>query len=81
MPDSSDQTIRRLQQENKKLKKTLEQKSEELDLERGLWKTRHDINIPVDADRAALLHRLETLYRRIKVRDHSSRKPGISHLI
>ena len=68
MPDSSDQTIRRLQQENKKLKKTLGQKgkelgqkSEELDLERGLWKTRHDINIPVDAGRAALLHRLETL--------------------
>ena len=61
MPDSSDQTIRRLQQENKKLKKTLEQKGKELDLERGLWKTRHDINIPVDAGRAALLHRLETL--------------------
>ena len=47
LPDSSDQTIRRLQQENKKLKKTLgqkgkelEQKNEELDLERGLWKTR-----------------------------------------
>ena len=75
MPDSSDQTIRRLQQENKKLKKTLEQKGKELeqkgkeleqkgkelDLERGLWKTRQDINIPVDAGRAALLHRLETL--------------------
>ena len=61
MPDSSDQTIRRLQQENKKLKKTLEQKGKELDLERGLWKTRHDIDIPVDAGRAALLHRLETL--------------------
>ena len=61
MPDSSDQTIRRLQQENKKLKKTLEQKGKELDLERGLWKTRHGINIPVDAGRAALLHRLETL--------------------
>ncbi len=56
MPDSSDQTIRRLQQEIKKLKKTLgqkgkelEQKNEELDLERGLWKTRHGINIPVNA--------------------------------
>ncbi len=68
MPDSSDQTIRQLQQEIKKLKKTLgqkdeelEQKDEELDLERGLWKTRHGINIPVDAGRAALLHRLETL--------------------
>ena len=61
MPDSADQTIRQLQQEIKKLKKTLEQKNEELDLERGLWKTRQDINIPVDADRAALLHRLETL--------------------
>ena len=60
--------IRQLQQEIKKLKKTLgqkgkelEQKNEELDLERGLWKTRRDINIPVDAGRAALLHRLETL--------------------
>ena len=68
MPDSSDQTIRQLQQEIKKLKKTLgqkgkelEQKGKELDLERGLWKTRHDIDIPVDAGRAALLHRLETL--------------------
>ena len=61
MPDSSDQTIRQLQQEIKKLKKTLGQKDEELDLERGLWKTRHGINIPVDAGRAALLHRLETL--------------------
>ena len=61
MPDSSDQTIRQLQQEIKKLKKTLEQKGKELDLERGLWKARHDINIPVDAGRAALLHRLETL--------------------
>ena len=40
MPDSSDQTIRQLQQEIKKLKKTLGQKDEELDLERGLWKTR-----------------------------------------
>ena len=61
MPDSSDQTIRRMQPENKKLKKTLGQKgkelgqkSEELDLERGLWKTRHDINIPVDAGRAEM---------------------------
>ena len=53
MPDSSDQTIRRLQQEIKKLKKTLGQKDEELDLERSLWKTRHGINIPVDAGRAA----------------------------
>ena len=61
MPDSSDQTIRQLQQEIKKLKKTLGQKDEELDLERCLWKTRQDINIPVDAGRAALLHRLETL--------------------
>ena len=61
MPDSSDQTIRQLQQEIKKLKKTLGQKGKELDLERGLWKTRHDIDIPVDAGRAALLHRLETL--------------------
>ena len=41
MPDSSDQTIRRLQQENKELK-TLEQKGKDLDLERGLWKTRQD---------------------------------------
>ena len=68
MPDSSDQIIRQLQQEIKKLKKTLgqkdeelEQKDEELDLERGLWKTRHGINIPVDAGRTALLHGLETL--------------------
>ena len=45
--------------------KELEQKGKELDLERGLWKTRHDIDIPVDAGRAALLHKLETLHRRI----------------
>ena len=36
MPDSHDQIIYKLQQENKKLKKTLKQKDEELNLERRL---------------------------------------------
>ena len=36
MPDSPDQIIYKLQQKNKKLKKTLKQKGEELNLERHL---------------------------------------------
>ena len=47
MPDSPDQIIRKLQQENKNLKKILkqkdkklEQKDEELNLERLLWNSR-----------------------------------------
>ena len=40
MPDSPDQIIRKLQQENNKLKKTLKQKGKELNLERQLWNSR-----------------------------------------
>ena len=40
MPDSPDQIIRKLQQENNKIKKTLKQKDKELSLERRLWSSR-----------------------------------------
>ncbi len=40
MQNLPDQTIRKLQQEIKKLKKILKQKDEELNLERLLWKSR-----------------------------------------
>ena len=63
MPDSPDQIIRKLQQENKNLKKILkqkdeklEQKDEELNLERRLWNSREtgwDSGASVD------LHRIE----------------------
>ena len=56
MPDSHDQIIYKLQQENKKLKKTLKQKDEELNLERRLWNSREagwDSGASVD------LHRIE----------------------
>ena len=65
MPDSPDQIIRKLQQENKNLKKILkqkdekpEQKGEELNLERRLWNSREagwDSGASVD------LHRIEVL--------------------
>ena len=56
MPDSPDQIIRKLQQENKNLKKILKQKDEELNLERRLWNSREagwDSGASVD------LHRIE----------------------
>ena len=56
MPDSPDQITYKLQQENKKLKKTLKQKDEELNLERRLWNSREagwDSGASVD------LHRIE----------------------
>ncbi len=65
MPDSPDQIIYRLEQENKNLKKILnqkdkklEQKDEELSLERSLWK-RRDGALSKDADKSAMLHRIE----------------------
>ncbi len=72
MPDSPDQMIYTLQQENKNLKKILKEKEkklqqkgrelqqtvERLDLERSLWKSR---NGDWDASKGAVLHRLEVL--------------------
>ena len=72
MPDSPDQIIRKLEQENKSLKKILnqkdkkleqkdkklEQKDGELNLERGLWKSRDDGWNP---GKGPALHRLEVL--------------------
>ena len=56
MPDSHDQIIYKLQQENKKLKKTLKQKDEELNLERRLWNSRES---GWDSGAGADLHRIE----------------------
>ena len=56
MPDSSDQIIYKLQQENKKLKKTLKQKDEELNLERRLWNSRE---AGWDSGASVGLHRIE----------------------
>ena len=63
MPDSPDQIIRKLQQENKNLKKILkqkekklEQKDEELNLERQLWNNRET---GWDPSTSTDLHRIE----------------------
>ena len=56
MPDSPDQIIYKLQQENKKLKKTLKQKDEELSLERLLWNSRE---ADWDSGASVDLHRIE----------------------
>ena len=63
MPDSPDQIIRKLQQENKNLKKILkqkdkklEQKDEELNLERRLWSSKE---AGWDSGADANLHRIE----------------------
>ena len=56
MQDSSDQTICKLQQENKKLKETLAQKGGELNLERRLWNGRES---SWDSGVGADLHRIE----------------------
>ena len=37
------------------------QLEESVSEERNLWRSRHDLNMPVNADRASLLHRIETL--------------------
>ena len=72
MPDSPDQMIYTLQQENKSLKKILKEKEkklqqkgrelqqtvERLDLERSLWKSRDG---SWDAGKWSALHRLEVL--------------------
>ena len=72
MPDSPDQMIYTLQQENKNLKKILKKKEKKLqqkgrglqqtvgklDLERSLWKSRDG---DWDASKGAVLHRLEVL--------------------
>ena len=65
MPDSPDQIIRKLQQENKNLKKILkqkdkklEQKDEELNLERQLWNSREsgwDPSTSTDLHRIAVV--------------------------
>ena len=63
MPDSPDQFIRKLQQENKNLKKILkqkdkklEQKDEELNLEHLLWNSRE---ADWDSGASVDLHRIE----------------------
>ena len=56
MPDSPDQIICKLQQENKKLKKTLKQKDEELNRERQLWNNRET---GWDPSTSTGLHRIE----------------------
>ena len=56
MPDSSDQIICKLQQENKKLKKTLKQKDEELNRERQMWNNRET---GWDPSTSTDLHRIE----------------------
>ena len=56
MPDSPDQIIRKLQQENKNLKKILKQKDEELNLERQLWNSRES---GWDPSTSTDLHRIE----------------------
>ena len=56
MPDSPDQIICKLQQENKKLKKTLKQKDEELNRERQLWNNRET---SWDPSTSTDLHRIE----------------------
>ena len=56
MPDSPDQIICKLQQENKKLKKTLKQKDEELNRERQLWNSRES---GWDPSTSTDLHRIE----------------------
>ena len=56
MPDSPDQIICKLQQENKKLKKTLKQKDEELNRERQLWNNRET---GWDPSTSTDLHRIE----------------------
>ncbi len=63
MPDSPDQIIHKLQQENNNLKnilkqkdKKLEQKDEELNLERQLWSSRE---ADWDPDASVDLHRIE----------------------
>ena len=65
MLDSPDQIIRKLQQENKNLKKILkqkdkklEQKDEEINLERRLWNSRES---GWDPSTGADLHRIEVL--------------------
>ena len=65
MPDSPDQIIHKLQQENKKLKTVLEQrdkklvrKDTDLKIERSLWKSMED-GWRGDVDSAAALHRVE----------------------
>ena len=37
------------------------QLEESISEERNLWRSRHGLNMPVNADRASLLHRIETL--------------------
>ena len=56
MPDLPDQIICKLQQENKKLKKTLKQKDEELNRERQLWNNRE---AGWDPSTSTDLHRIE----------------------
>ena len=56
MPDSPDQIIRKLQQENNKLKKTLKQKDKKLSLERHLWSSRES---SWDPSNGTNLHRIE----------------------
>ena len=56
MPDSPDQIICKLQQENKKLKKTLKQKDKELNRERQLWNNRET---GWDPSTSTDLHRIE----------------------
>ena len=48
----------------------------------AMWHTDwHVMKDPRMKDLNLIMHLMMSLYRRIKVRDHSSEKPGIGHLI
>ena len=71
----TDESIRQLQRKIRELEKINRdlassnqiltdkniQLEENISEERNLWRSRHDLNLPVNADRASLLHRIETL--------------------
>ena len=56
-----DSTIRDLASSNQILTDKNIQLEESISEERNLWRSRHGLNMPVNADRASLLHRIETL--------------------
>ena len=56
-----DSTIRDLASSNQILTDKNIQLEESISEERSPWRSRHGLNMPVNADRASLLHRIETL--------------------
>ena len=56
-----DSTNRDLASSNQTLTDKNTQLEESVSEERNLWRSRHGLNMPVNADRAPLLHRIETL--------------------